>query len=580
MSIEYKTEKIIGLIVGGISNEFSKDIIKGVINSIPRGSNIRLAILPGKHIIQDFSESGFEEHNSMFNSIYNLGRICKMDGLIIATGSIEWKMSPMDIQAFLKRFDGIETVLIASDEEGYTTVNYDNEMGIKEAIDCLVSIHNFHNICMLGGYEESADSVRRKNIYLKCLKDNEINFEERFYVASDMSENTEEAAEKLLDSNPDVEAIFCVNDASAVGLYEVMKNRGLVPGRDIFVFGFDNTKKSAHMSPTLASIGSESVMLGQKALELLLAKIDGEQVESVEIPTKLYGRQSFEYYKYEFTFEGILKSDEATINRMFDICFYRYANENIKRENVNIKRLFYEIISRMYKGLKKRYIGMDEFNEICHLIDVFFENGAMEYTDVWKFLQSIYRLQTGTNRKLRARENPYFNRLFLRMKDDALISLSEMKNREYNELQNSRMMMSRYIIKGMNYSGDKKLIQQELMKSLGLLGIQNAAFYLFEQPLLKENIEAQNYPDSILLKSVIKSGKVFLIPESKQKRALSEIYVQRELREYNYRFVSFPIFYEKYFYGLLLSELTNDIYDKGELISNITGMMLHVNNIS
>ena len=162
------------------------------------------------------------------------------------------------------------------------------------------------------------------------------------------------------------------------------------------------------------------------------------------------------------------------------------------------------------------------------------------------------------------------------MKDDALISLSEMKNREYNELQNSRMMMSRYIIKGMNYSGDKKLIQQELMKSLGLLGIQNAAFYLFEQPLLKENIEAQNYPDSILLKSVIKSGKVFLIPESKQKRALSEIYVQRELREYNYRFVSFPIFYEKYFYGLLLSELTNDIYDKGELISNITGMMLKI----
>ena len=72
MRDSFDNEKLIGLIVGGISNEFSKEVINGVVNSIPNSSNVRLAILPGELMVQSFQSEGISEHHSMFNSVYNL----------------------------------------------------------------------------------------------------------------------------------------------------------------------------------------------------------------------------------------------------------------------------------------------------------------------------------------------------------------------------------------------------------------------------------------------------------------------------------------------------------------------------
>ena len=51
-------EKLIGLIVGGISNEFSKNIINGVAGAIQKNSGVRLAVLPGELMVKDFLGQG------------------------------------------------------------------------------------------------------------------------------------------------------------------------------------------------------------------------------------------------------------------------------------------------------------------------------------------------------------------------------------------------------------------------------------------------------------------------------------------------------------------------------------------
>lgn len=570
-------EKLIGLIVGGISNEFSKDIIKEVAHSIAQKNDIRLAILSGELMERGFMGDDVLQYNAMFNSIYNLGNVCKMDGLIIAMGSLGWLLDgDKAVSKFLEGFSGIPTVLIASDRNDYTTVNYDNKKGISEAIDCLINMYNFNRIGMIGGYAENVDAERRKEIFIECLKENGMEYDEKLYVTSDMSEHSEDAAEKLIKNNPDIQAVFCVNDATAVGLYNVMKKKNLVPGKDIVIFGFDNTRKSTVMSPSLSSVGAESTSLGHKAMELLLHKMDGEEVESAIISTRLFGRESMRYDKYNFSFSDINKSSEDTIDRMFYDCFYRYSEDYVGRENINLKRLFYEILSRMFKGLKNRYLDIDEFNEIGHLIDIFFSNNAMEYTDVHKFLINIERLQNGINKQLLGRENVFINRLFLRMKDDAIKSISELRIKEYYDDMNYRTNLRRYLIKGMDYKGDKQQRLKEHISSMNKLGIDNSAFYMFEKPITQEDLIMNKYPEKILLKGVIKSGDVYLIPEERQLRNLSEIYIQREIKTYNTKFVTFPIFYEKYFYGLLLCDLTEELYEHGELIANITGMLVHM----
>ena len=102
------------------------------------------------------------------------------------------------------------------------------------------------------------------------------------------------------------------------------------------------------------------------------------------------------------------------------------------------------------------------------------------------------------------------------------------------------------------------------------MGIQNAALYLYDKPIYKEEGPMQ-YPDTICLKSVIKSGTVFMIPEAKQERPLAEIFTQREIRIYNRKFTTFPIFYERYYYGYFLCELNEDIFNKGEIITSVLG---------
>ena len=576
----FDNEKLIGLIVGGISNEFSKEVINGVVNSIPDSSNVRLAILPGELMVQNFQSAGISEHHSMFNSVYNLGSICKMDGLIIAMGSIGWRLNDDEIHEFLNQFKNIPIVLIASDYKEYTTVNYDNKMGISEAINSLIIGKNISNICMIGGYDVNVDAVRRKEIYIECLNENGLKFHDKLYEPSDMSENSEEAAEKLLKNNPDVQAIFCVNDASAVGLYNVMKKKGLTPGKEIQIFGFDNTRKAGEMIPPLSSIGSESVTLGQKALELLLEKIEGNEVQSVEIPTRLYGRASYEYDRFDFSLRRINEINEENIQMMFEDCFYRYSDELVGRNDINLKRLFYEIISRIFDGLKRRYIGVDQYNEICKLIDIFFDNGALEYTDVWKFLMGVQRLQNGINDQQQGRENIYVNRLFLHMKDDAIKSLSEMRIRDNNGNNEARSRFKKFMIKGMNYAGDKEKIQLDILNSMDLLGVKNAAFYMFEKPVTKVELDEKKYPENINLISVIKNGNVYVIPESRRRRPMSDIFIQREIKIYNKRFVTFPIFYERILYGFLLLELTNDIYHKGEFFASQMGMLVHMVRIS
>ena len=568
-------EYLVGMIVGGISNEFSQEIIKGAINAIPKGSNVKMVILPGELMREGFMGDDVMHYYNLYNSTYNMGSLGNLDGLIIAMGSMGWQYQRSELLDFLKQFDGIKTVLIASDFEGYTNVNYDNRSGISETIDCLVNMYGCTNIGMIGGYERNMDSERRRMIFKKCLEENYLEFDENLYVASDMSVNSEEAARKLLDNNPEIQAVFCVNDASAVGLYNVLEERGLRAGRDIYVFGFDNTYMAAEMTPTLSSIGAESVTLGQKAMEVVLAKINGQKVDSVKIPTRLYGRESLRYDKYDYSLSDLSFMNRELIDMMFEDCFYRYSNSYINDEDVNIKRLFSEIIGRMFAGLRRRYVGIEEFETISKMIDIFFDNGALEYTDVWRFLTSVTRLQNGINKKQHLVENVYINRLFLRMKDDAIRSLSKMRIDEQNEKIQFRSRLRQFLIKNMNDNFSCKDSVNEIMKALTIFNVNNAALYMFEKPMSDKEVLARKYPDHMLLKGVIREGEFFRISEGKQNRKLQDIYIQRVNKSSNVAFISFPLFYNDIFFGFLICELTDDIYEKGDLIANVTSMAIN-----
>jgi len=74
----------------------------------------------------------------------------------------------------------------------------------------------------------------------------------------------------------DATAVFCSNDQMALGVIHALSDAGrTVPG-DVSVVGFDDIPESAHSLPPLTTIHQDFEGVGQRAVELILAQINGE----------------------------------------------------------------------------------------------------------------------------------------------------------------------------------------------------------------------------------------------------------------------------------------------------------------
>ena len=124
---------------------------------------------------------------------------------------------------------------------------------------------------MLAGKDTHYESQLRKECYKDRLKYHGIELKESQVEECNMARSCHDEARKLLDRNLDAEAIFCVNDYSAFGLYDVLNERKIAIGKDIYVFGCDNAEFSSELNPSLSSIDLKHV--GQGLPEFTLVNI-------------------------------------------------------------------------------------------------------------------------------------------------------------------------------------------------------------------------------------------------------------------------------------------------------------------
>jgi LacI family transcriptional regulator len=81
------------------------------------------------------------------------------------------------------------------------------------------------------------------------------------------------ATRRLLDRGEIPDAIIAYSDIVAVGIYAELARRGLEPGRDIAVVGFDDIPGSAHRTPPLTTVATFPTKIGEKCGEVILRRI-------------------------------------------------------------------------------------------------------------------------------------------------------------------------------------------------------------------------------------------------------------------------------------------------------------------
>jgi len=100
------------------------------------------------------------------------------------------------------------------------------------------------------------------------------------------------AGERLLALPKPPTAIFAVNDYLAVGVTGAVRAAGLRVGHDVALVGYNDIAISSQLTVPLTSVRSPLRDMGRQSVEMLLARLDGEQPASVRLSPTLIARES------------------------------------------------------------------------------------------------------------------------------------------------------------------------------------------------------------------------------------------------------------------------------------------------
>jgi LacI family transcriptional regulator len=82
------------------------------------------------------------------------------------------------------------------------------------------------------------------------------------------------ALESALTHREPPTAALCFNDIVAFGVCLALRRRGLQPGPDFGVIGFDDVQEAVHADPPLTTIAVDSMGLGERAAQMVLKMIE------------------------------------------------------------------------------------------------------------------------------------------------------------------------------------------------------------------------------------------------------------------------------------------------------------------
>lgn len=117
--------------------------------------------------------------------------------------------------------------------------------------------------------------------YMAALQANSIRFKSNHVFNGDVSIDAgRKAIRKLLSIANPPDAVFAVEDFTALGAIKQLKEENIKIPDDFGVIGFANELFGEHISPTLSTIDQQTVQMGKRAFELLLQLIDNDNAEN------------------------------------------------------------------------------------------------------------------------------------------------------------------------------------------------------------------------------------------------------------------------------------------------------------
>ncbi len=564
-----KSEITVGLLVSGIADNYPVSVCRGAMKAA-KENGVKLAIFPGKYLDRDLTEMKEIMYEYQYNTLFSYAMGKRLDAVLIIADSIGCYATSGRIRELVEQYCQIPCVLIGSKLEGYVSVNYDNYSGISEAMNYLIHDLGIRNIGMIGGPEDNTDARERKNVFKRVLAENELPFEGRCYVEGSLSRYTKEIFNELIEKYPEMQAVFCVNDETAIGLYDVMKARRMMPGKDVMVFGFDNILSSPKMKPPLSSVWAEPSRLAENALQIALRMIAGEQVDEQVLPTKFIKRDSLGTDRKKHEHRCDRRVNRQRIDKYFDDIFYRYIKEETNNNIADIKAGYVELMHKVIDVYESGQSDIDQKNEIMRMLDGLLGNNMMDYADMENLLTHIELLYQAFRKK----EGNQWRELedtFTAVYRKAVMAVEQRLGKISADKEDDQYAMKLFVRDIMQFEKGTDQSYAVLLEHLEWFDIKNAYIYTFKKPIMHLEHERLDIPENLYLKAVLRDGAVESVLGAAQKIKTDDIFRSSMKGKDSNALVVLPLFSNEMVYGILVSDMTEKLFENGEFLVNQMG---------
>ncbi len=163
------------------------------------------------------------------------------------------------------------------------SVKIDNAAAAEMLVDYLISLGHTR-IAHLAGPLTRMISPERQNGYKRALQKAGLAFDAKLVREGDFTFHSGLRLGTALLSQPNrPTAFFCANDEMAAGVVKAARGLGLQVPTDLSVAGFDDIQIAEMCDPPLTTIRQPRALMGQRAMDLLIGLLEGEQPENTNI---------------------------------------------------------------------------------------------------------------------------------------------------------------------------------------------------------------------------------------------------------------------------------------------------------
>ncbi len=276
-SLATRQTATLGLVVPDVSNPFFAHIARGAEEA---------AYESGYSVFLLNSAEDAARERSALDSLWQK----EVDGVILCSS----RLPQADLQVYFERFPQMVLVNrdLAAPQPNVATINVDDRAGAELAVRHLVEAGR-RRIAFIAGPETSISGQRRLEGYraglAACSRSFDINWLEH---CPPTTQGGLEAALRLLERHPDLDAFLAYNDLVAIGALQACKAGWKSVPAETAVIGADDIPLASLVQPQLSTLRVNQYEIGRATIALLVEMLSGDPARAICIQPELVLRET------------------------------------------------------------------------------------------------------------------------------------------------------------------------------------------------------------------------------------------------------------------------------------------------